>query len=141
MAVRISNAAARGGLDAITALLNAGTTNPTPRLRILSGTEPATVETAETGTLLAELDLSVDAFQDAVDATGSAQSTGNAVTQDASADATGTAGYCRLVDRDGTAVLQGDVSTSGAFLNMVTTSIVSGQPVDVSSMTLSLPEA
>lgn len=101
-------------------------------LRIYSGTPPANVGTALSGnTLLAELALSATA---APSASGGAL-TFNAITQDSSADATGTATFYRIYKSDGTtAVVQGTVSTSGADLNLNTTSIVAGGPVAVTSL-------
>ena len=143
MAVEITNVAARSMLDNLTALIEAGSTNPTPVLRILTGARPTNADDAETGTLLAELEMSADAFNAATDGGGSAVASGNAVSDDPSADASGTAGYCRILDRDGNVVMQGDagLNASGAFLEMVTLSIVAGQPVQVTSMSLSYAEA
>ena len=93
-------------LDAITSAVGASGT-----LRIYSGTKPATVADAITGTLLA--DLTCNATFAAAASNGVL--TLNAITSDSSADATGTATHFRIYKSDGTmAVLQGDVGTSGA---------------------------
>jgi len=110
-------------LDAITTRAGASAL-----LRIYSGTRPATGGTATTK--LAELTCN------ATFAPGSSGGvlTLNAITQDSSADATGTATWFRIVKSDGTTfVTDGDVGTSGSDLNLTTTSIVAGQPVSVSS--------
>ena len=61
----------------------------------------------------------------------------NAITQDSSANATGTATWFRIVKADGTThVMDGNVGTSGSDLNLTTTSIVSGQPVSVTSFVI-----
>lgn len=61
----------------------------------------------------------------------------NAITQDSSANATGTAAFFRIYKSDGTTViLQGSVGTSGQDLNLNTLSIVSGGPVAVTSFTI-----
>lgn len=100
-------------------------------LRIYSGTRPATAGTATT--LLAELTCNAT-FAGA--ASGGVL-TLNAITQDSSANATGTATWFRIVKSDGTTfVLDGDVGTSGSDLNLNTTSIVSGGPVAVTSFVL-----
>jgi hypothetical protein len=63
--------------------------------------------------------------------------TANAITQDASANATGTATWFRIVQSDGsTFVLDGNVGTSGSDLNLTTTSIVATQPVSVTSFVI-----
>lgn len=68
-------------------------------------------------------------------AAASAAVTANAITQDSSANATGTAAFFRLYASNGTTVIaQGTVSTSGADLNLNTLSIVSGGPVQVTSL-------
>lgn len=60
----------------------------------------------------------------------------NAITQDSSANATGTAAFFRITTSGGTAIVQGTVGTSGADLNLNTTSIVINGPVAVSSFTI-----
>lgn len=112
-------------LDAITTQI--GTSG---KVRIYSGTQPATGGTATT--LLAELPLSATA---AAAASGGVL-TFNAITNDSSADATGTASWFRILTSGNTALIDGTVGTSGADLNLNTTSIVSGGPVAISSFTI-----
>jgi hypothetical protein len=101
------------------------------KLRIYSGTRPATGGTATT--LLAELTCN---------ATFAPSASGGvltliAITQDSSADATGTATWARLFKSDGTTiVLDCSVGTSGADINLNTTSIVAGAAVSVTSAVL-----
>ena len=118
-------------LDAVRAGYNSG------KLRIYSGSVPANADAALGGaTLLAELTLNATAFP----AASSGVLTANAITSDSSADATGTASFFRLLDSSGATVLaQGAVSTSGAELNLATTSIVTGVIVAVSSFTVTIP--
>lgn len=119
-------------LDALNAILNSGV------LRIYSGTEPATPETALSGnTLLAELTIGATALA----AASAGAATFNAITADSSADATGTATFFRIFSSDGTTVrFQGTVGTSGADLNLNSTSITSGGTVSVTSLSLTLPQ-
>jgi hypothetical protein len=139
MASYFSNAAVIAGLDAMLDLLDVGGAGS---LRIYSGTAPADADTALSGnTLLAQLMLSATGFAGATDGTAKATASANSITQDASADATGTATFCRLYTNGGTCVWQGTVSTSGANLNLVTTSIVATQPVSCSSFVMNLNEA
>jgi hypothetical protein len=102
-------------------------------LRIYSGTQPAHVDTALSGnTVLAELALSATAA-------GSAAShvlTLSSITADSSADNTGTATFGSLLTSGGTRIVDFSVGTSGADLNLNTTSIVSGAQVSVSSFTI-----
>lgn len=101
-------------------------------LRIYSGTRPATADTALSGnTLLAQLTCNATFAP----ASSAGVLTLNAITQDASADATGTATFARLVKSDGTTVvLDCSVGTSGADINLNTTSIVAAGPVSVTSL-------
>lgn len=113
-------------LDAITTRAGASAL-----LRIYDGSRPATGGAATT--LLAELTCNAT-FAPA--ASGGVL-TLNAITQDSSANATGTASWFRIVKSDGTTfVLDGSVSTSGSDLNLTTTSIVATQPVSVTSFTI-----
>lgn len=100
-------------------------------LRIYSGSRPATGGTATT--LLAELTCNATFAPGA----SSGVLTLNSITQDSSADATGTASWFRVVKSDGTThVMDGDVGTSGSDLNLNTTSVVAGGPVAVTSFVL-----
>jgi len=100
-------------------------------LRIYDGSRPATGGTATTK--LAELTCNATF---APSATGGVL-TLNSITQDASADATGTATWFRIVKSDGTTfVLDGSVGTSGSDLNLTTTSIVATQPVSITSFVI-----
>ena len=113
-------------LDAITTRAGAGAL-----LRIYDGARPATGGAATT--LLAELTCN------AVFAPAAAAGvlTLNAITQDASANATGTATWFRIVQSGGVNfVLDGSVSTAGSDLNLTSTSIAITQPVSVTSFTI-----
>ena len=108
-------------------------------LRIYSGTRPTNVGTAIISqTLLAELTLG----SPAAPAASGGVATFNAIAQDSAADATGTAAFFRIFQSDGTtAVIDGDVGTTGSDLNLNTTSIVVGGPIQITSMTLTAPGA
>ncbi len=105
-------------------------------LRIYDGTQPATGGTATT--LLAELTCNATFAP----AASSGVLTLNAITQDSSANATGTATWFRIVQSGGsTHVLDGTVGTSGADLNLNSTSIVATGTVSISSFTITAPNA
>lgn len=100
-------------------------------LRIYDGTRPATGGTATT--LLAELTCGTPF---AAGASNGVLTLG-AITQDSSANASGTATWFRIVKADGTThVLDGNVGTSGSDLNLTTTTIVITQPVSVTSFVI-----
>lgn len=131
MALGYASGLRNAQLDAITTFAgNSG------KLRIYSGSRPATGGTATT--LLAELTCNATFAP----AASGAVLTLNSITQDASADATGTATWFRLVKSDGTThVMDGDVGTSGSDLNLNSTSITSGATVSVTSFTITCGNA
>lgn len=115
-------------MDAINTAVNAGPA--AGLLRIYDGTRPATGGTATT--LLAELTFTDPAFA----AASGGVLTASAITQDSSANATGTATWFRVVDSTAAIVMDGNVGTSGSDLNLTTTAIVITQPVSVTSFVL-----
>lgn len=128
---RTATAARNAAVDAICALLDNG------YLRIYDGTKPADANTAvSTQTLLAELRFNADAF--AAAASGSAAA--NAITDDSSANATGTATWFRALASDGTTVVfDGTVGTSDANLVLGSVAIQSGARVSITSLTYAMP--
>lgn len=66
--------------------------------------------------------------------------TASAITQDSSADATGTAAWARIADSTGSVVIDVDITVSGGggAMQMNTTSIVIGGPILISAMTVTL---
>lgn len=120
-------------LDEITALIDAGTTGG--YIRIYDGARPATGGAATT--LLAELQMSTTSFP----AASAGSMSANAITDDTSANATGTATWFRVVDDTGTHVMDGDVGTSGSDLNLNSTSINIGVNVSVTQFDLTAGNA
>ena len=103
--------------------------------KIYSGTIPATPETAATGTLLAELVLTKPCG-----VVAGKKLTFSAITQDLEANNTGYAGYVRLSDSDGNAVIDGDVTSTGGtgVLKLNVTLITALGPVFINSFELSI---
>lgn len=133
----ISQAAAKAMCDTLVDLVDGGAGAGT--LKIYSGTRAATVDTAiGAQVLLATLTFSDPAFGNATTASPSV-ATANAITSDSSADATNTATWFRIADSNGTAIMDGNVGTSGEDLNLNTTSIVTGAVVSISAGTISVP--
>lgn len=123
--LKLSNEAVNAEADALSVLADNG------YLRIYDGTQPANAETAiSTQTLLAELRFNADAAPSAV----AGMLTFNAITQDSSANNTGTASWFRALKSDGSTVLfDGSVGTTGSDMNIVITAIVAGAIVGVTS--------
>ena len=128
--MEITVAARNAAGTALTDLLNTGS------IEIRTGASPG-VDSAATGTLLATLPLSASAF--GTWAAGSA--TANAITQDASADATGTAGYFRALTSGSAAVIDGTITATsgGGDMELNSVSIVSGATVDITAWTINHP--
>ncbi len=102
-------------------------------LKIRTGAVPANVAAADSGTVLATLNLPSDWLAAASAGTISLAGTW----QDTSADATGTAAHFRIYASDGTtAHVQGTVGTSGADMIVDSTSFTAGQSFSVTSFTI-----
>jgi len=125
--LKISTTAVNAQADSLSDLLDNG------YLRIYDGTQPANANTAiATQVLLAELRFNATASP----AASGGVLTMNSITQDSSANATGTATWFRALKSDGsTAVFDGSVGTASCDLNLGSTSITSGASVAVTSMT------
>lgn len=129
--IKIATTTRNAMVDAITTAVGSN-----GLIRIYDGTQPAGPGTAiTTQVLLAELPCSATFAA----AASSGVLTANAITTDASANATGTASWYRLTTSGGTGVVDGTVGTSGSDLNLNTTSIVAGGPVAISSFTYTAP--
>ncbi len=129
MAIRLSTQERDAELNAYLASLLSG------YIRIYTGTKPATPNTAASGTLLAEL-----RFPNPAGTVGSQLFTAGTIVDDSSADATGSAGYYRILKSDGTTPVEdGDVAASGADMNFNSIAIQSGARVKVTSFTHSIP--
>jgi hypothetical protein len=130
--------AAKAALDAITALVNVGGAG---NLYIRSSTQEATTLTADAGTLGATLPLSATFCPASSSGTsdGLVTATANAITSDTNAAASITAAHFRIKSGGGTVILQGNVGTSGADLNLNTTTITAGDTVAITSFKITLP--
>jgi len=130
MAVQLSTAVRNARLDAIETTVGASAV-----LKIRTGSAPANVGTADSGTVLATITLPSDWM--AAASGGSKALSGT--WQDASADAAGTAGHFRLYASDGTtAHMQGTVTATGGGGDMTVdnTSFAAAQSFTVTSFTL-----
>lgn len=137
----ISAEAAIAAIDAVVDSLDEGSTAATIRGR--TGSQPADPDATESGTLLFTLTMSDPAFNAAVDdSDGTCSATADTITDDSSADATGTLGYCRA-GATGTGAddhVDGEAGTSGADFNFNTLSIVSGATVSMSSFVVGMSQ-
>jgi hypothetical protein len=137
MAVQLSTTVRNAMLDAITTAAGNGCI-----LRIYDNTSPgrpASPATAvTTQVVLAELTCGTPFAGTAA----SGVLTLSSITQDSSANNSGTATWFRIFKSDGTtAVADGNIALSASDLNMSPLSITSGQPVQVTSVTLTAGNA
>lgn len=130
MSIQFSVSVRNARLDAFEAAV--GTS---PILRIRTGAAPATCATADSGTVVATVNLPSDWMAAASGGSKSMSGTW----QDSSADAVGTAAHFRLYDSGGsTCHMQGTVTMTGGGGDMQVdnTSFATGQPFNVTSFTL-----
>ncbi len=130
MAVQLSVAVRNARLDSVETTIGTSAV-----LRIRSGAQPATCATADSGTVLATLNLPVDWM--AAASSGSKAILGT--WQDLSADAPGTAGHFRIYDSGGTVCgIQGSITITagGGDMTLDNTSIAVGQTVSITSFSL-----
>ncbi len=135
MAQQASTTVRNALLDAIESTIGA-----TAVLKIRTGAQPATVATADSGTVLAALTLPADWMSAA--ASGAKAKSGT--WSDASADATGTAAHFRLYASDGTTChWQGSVTATGGGgdLTLDSISITAGGTVTITGWTWTAPGA
>ena len=125
-------------------------------LWIYSGSQPADADTAASGTQLVKITESSGAFTHAAEANGLEFGDYSSGTISKCADETwsgvgladGTAGWFRLVANPTDALgasttlprIDGSIGTSGANLNMSSTTIVTGATYTIDTFTLTLPE-
>lgn len=130
MALQFSTTVRNAQLDAFETAIGASAI-----LKIRSGSVPATCATADSGTVLATLNLPSDWM--AAASGGSKAKSGT--WEDTSADATGTAAHFRIYASDGTTChAQGTITATGGGGDMTldNTSIASGQAITITGFTL-----
>lgn len=135
-ATRLSNADVTAMCDALVDRLDLGTGAAV--IKVYSGSQPADADATVGGaTLLAQLTCSATAFG----AASNGVATANSVTDDTSANATGTAAWFRAETSGGTAIIDGDVGTgTSADMQLNSTSITAGATVSVTSWTVTMPK-
>lgn len=137
MTTQIATGSAQAMCNALVDLLDAGSGSGT--LKLYTGTRPATADTALSGnTLLGTLTFSKPAFS-STSTLGVA--TASPIVQDSSADSDGVATWARLQDSTGANVMDISVGQagSGAELILASTSITEGNPIVVTSFTVTMP--
>lgn len=132
MAYQFSVAARNAAADAIETAIGASAI-----LKIRTGAAPANCGTADSGTVLATLNLPADWM---AAASGGAKAK-SGTWEDASADATGTAAHFRIYASDGvTCHWQGTVTATGGGgdMEVQNTSFATGQAITITAFTLTI---
>lgn len=128
MAIQLSTAVRNARLDAIETTISTSAI-----MRIRSGAAPANCAAADSGTVLATLNLPSDWLAAAASGVKSKSGTW----QDASADAAGTAAHFRIYDSGGsTCHMQGTVGTSGSDINVDSVLLTEGQTFTITGFDL-----
>lgn len=129
MAIQLAVATRNARLSALAAELGAS-----PLLKVFTGTQPADVATADSGTQLAGVTCPASPF--AAPASGAMALSGT--WQDLSADNSGTPGYFRMYTSGGVCKLQGSISLAagGGDMEVNSTTWTAGGSYTVTSFTL-----
>jgi uncharacterized glyoxalase superfamily protein PhnB len=134
VALKLGTDGADNMLNSLRTALAAG------KIRLYSGTEPTTANTALSGnTLLAEFTFGSPAFTVSA-ASGSDRAITATAISSTTALADGTATFFRVLDAAGTLTYyQGTVGTSGQQLTLTATNIVTSGTVTISSLSITMP--
>ncbi len=130
MAFQLSPGARNGTLQSLETTVGAN-----PILTIATGATPTECQSANTGNIVATMILPTEWL--AVPSGGVIQLSGN--WQDLSADASGTAGYFRIHQSDGTVChMQGTITASGAGgdMQLDNTNIAIGQQITITTFSI-----
>lgn len=128
MAMAFSVGARNGALDAIETAIGTSAI-----MKIRTGSAPADCAAADSGSVLATLNLPSDWMA----AASSASKAKSGTWQDVSADGTGTAGHFRIYASDGTTChIQGTCGIGTGDLQLDNTSLAAGQSVTITAFTL-----
>lgn len=134
MSLTLSSAARSAMATALLAEIDGGSGAAT--LQVRSGSRPAGPGTTATGDLLLEFTLADPSFTES----GGVLTLDNDPVPAAEGEAAGTATWFRILDSDGTAVIDGKVSASGGGGDIIisTTTVSVGLDVDLNSGTLTV---
>lgn len=132
--MELSTAARNAAVTAVVGLVDAAAT--AGEVSVYTGTKPGT-GVAATGTLLVTFALADPAY--GAPAAGVSTLLGTPIA--GTPVATGTAGWYRMTDGDGTVVQDGTCGSSGSGADMIlsTTSLVSGTPVEITAGSYTQP--
>lgn len=138
MTVSISTQARNDAGDAIVDLIDGGSTNPNGVMEIRTGGKPTSPQAIASGTLLATLNFSNPAFGNFSNGNAFA----NAIADDSDVDATGQAGWFRIYDRNGTAIMDGEITVTagGGDIEFDNIDFVKGGTVAIAQLQAVMPQ-
>lgn len=138
MTIRISTLARNDAGDAIVGLIDMGSAVAKGYIEIRDGDIPTSPQLSATGKILAKLELSNPAFKSFVNGVGQA----NTIANDIQVDATGTASWFRIYNRDNLAVLDGQITTvgGGGDLEFDNVNFIAGGVVAITSLLATMPQ-
>ena len=138
MTVNISTQARNDAGNAIVDLIDKGATKPNGYIEIRNGTKPTNPQTGATGTLLATMNHSLPAFGNFNNGTSLA----NAIVNDINVDETGVASWFRIYDRNGIAIIDGDITTTGGSgdIKFDNVNFIRGGVVAIVSLVANMPQ-
>ena len=139
----VSIAFAQAGIDASVDLMDEGSLGGV--IQGWTGAQPVDPDAVDVGTLLFSTTCSTTAFGASTDAAPGALATAAAITDDASADNTGTVLYCRgsssnVADTVLNSHIDGEAGTASADFIFNTVAIVSGAVVSFTAWTITQPQ-
>ena len=140
MSVNIATVAQNAAGNAIVDLIDIGTLNSFGYIEIRTGVKPASPQTTTVGTtLLVRLSFSNPAFADFVNGKSSA----NVITPDEDGIlATGVASWFRIYDRNGAAIMDGDITPTGigGDIEFDDINFVDGGTVSIDELLATMPQ-
>lgn len=108
-----------------------------PKLKGYTGSKPANISDAATGTLLFDMTLPSDFMA----ASSSGVKAKSGTWEDTVANAGGTLGYWQLEKSDGTVIMRGTVGVGSGELQFLTLTVTASQPVTITSFQWTAPGA
>ena len=138
MTINISTQARNDAGDAIVDLIDLGSTNPNGYIEIRDGVKPVNPQTGIGATvLLTTMNFSLPAFGNF----SNGISLANSIANDTNVDETGVATWFRIYDRNGTAIMDGDITIAGGGgdIEFDNVNFIKGGVVAITSLTATMP--
>ncbi len=139
MALSLATLARNNSGAAITALIDVGSAHPSGFLQLFTGLKPGSPQVMANGVPLAILHFAHPAFGEFANGVAIA----NPIIGDTDIASTGVPGWFRIYNRDGDAILDGNVTISGGGgdLEFDDLNFVQGGTVLIDSLTIAMPQS